>query len=46
MSEKNGRKKYDLNENENDVLDLPSLEIVSFGECSFKYCHVAVFESM
>ena len=34
------------NENENDVLDLPSLEIVSFGEESFCYCHIAVFESM
>ena len=32
--------------NENDVLDLPSLEIVTFGERSFAYCHVAVFESM
>ena len=40
------RKKCDLNENENDVLDLPSLEIVSFGEWSFGDCHVAVFESM
>ena len=40
------RKRCDLNENENDVLDIPSLEIVSFGGCSFKYCHVAVFESM
>ena len=39
-------KKCDLNENENDVLDLPSLEIVTFGELSFIYCHVAVFESM
>ena len=39
-------KKCDLNENENDVLDLPSLEIVTFGEESFCYCHVAVFESM
>ena len=38
--------KRDLNENENDVLDLPSLEIVSFGENSFVTCHVAVFESM
>ena len=38
--------KCDLNENENDVLDLPSLEIVTFGECSFADCHVAVFESM
>ena len=27
-------------------LDLPSLEIVSFGEYSFMYCHIAVFESM
>ena len=39
-------KKYDLNENENDVLDLPSLEIVTFGGHSFEKCHVAVFESM
>ena len=48
MSEKKGRKrkKCDLNENENDVLDLPSLEIVTFGVRSFGYCHVAVFESM
>ena len=46
MSEKNEWKKCDLNENENDVLDLPSLEIVTFGQCSFKYCHIAVFESM
>ena len=38
--------KCDLNENENDVLDLPSLEIVTFGGHSFKYCHLAVFESM
>ena len=38
--------KCDLNENENDVLDLPSLEIVTFGLDSFRYCHVAVFESM
>ena len=45
---KKERKKCDLNENENenDVLDLPSLEIVTFGEWSFEYCHVAVFESM
>ena len=48
MSEKNKQKKCDLNENENenDVLDLPSLEIVTFGELSFIDCHVAVFESM
>ena len=39
-------KKCDLNENENDVLDLPSLEIVTFGGGSFRYCHLAVFESM
>ena len=38
--------KRDLNENENDVLDLPSLEIVSFEGLSFEYCHLAVFESM
>ena len=44
----NERMKCDLNENENenDVLDLPSLEIVTFGECSFIECHLAVFESM
>ena len=46
MSEKNERKKCDLNENENDVLDLPSLEIVTFGRSAFEYCHIAVFESM
>ena len=40
------RKKCDMNENENDVLDLPSLEIVSFGGWSFGYCHLAVFEGM
>ena len=38
--------KCDLNENENDVLDLPSLEIVSFGGKSFCRCHIAVFESI
>ena len=46
MSGKKERKKCDLNENGNDVLDLPSLEIVTFGGDSFAYCHVAVFESM
>ena len=46
VSEKKERKKCDLNENENDVLDLPSLEIVTFGGYSFGRCHVAVFESM
>ena len=46
MSEKKERKKCDLNENENDVLDLPSLEIVTFGAFSFEKCHLAVFESM
>ena len=40
------RKKCDLNENENDVLDLPSLEIVTFGTWSFRYCYIAEFESM
>ena len=45
MKRKKG-KKCDLNENENDVLDLPSLEIVIFGGRSFAKCHVAVFESM
>ena len=46
MSEKKEWKKCDLNENENDVLDLPSLEIVTFGYWSFKRCHLAVFESI
>ena len=46
MSEKKERKKCDLNENENDVLDLPSLEIVTFEVGSFAFCHVAVFDSM
>ena len=46
MKRKNERKKCDLNENENDVLDLPSLEIVTFGGFSFADCHLAVFESM
>ena len=46
MKRKNEWKKCDLNENENDVLDLPSLEIVTFGRQSFQYCHLAVFESM
>ena len=45
MSEKKERRKCDLNESENDVLDLPSLEIVTFGESSFQDCRVAVFES-
>ena len=40
------RKKYDLNENENDVSDLPSLIIVSFGSGSFGLLNNAVFESM
>ena len=42
---KKERTKCDLNENENDVLDLPSLEIATFGGCSFSHCHFAVFES-
>ena len=48
MSEKKEWMKCDLNENENenDVLDLPSLEIVTFMEGSFVTCHLAVFESM
>ena len=46
MSEKKERKKCGLDENENDVLDLPSLEIVTFGGSSYKYCHNVVFESM
>ena len=46
MSEKKEGTKYDLNESENDVLDLPLLEIVTFGGGSFQCCHIAVFESM
>ena len=46
MSETKERTKCDLNENENDVLDLPSLEIVTFVGSSFEKCHLAVFESM
>ena len=46
MKRMNEWMKCDLNENENDVLDLPSLEIVTFGRCSFQKCHLAVFESM
>ena len=46
MSEKKEWMKCHLNENENDVLDLPSLEIVTFGGYSFEKCHIAVFESM
>ena len=46
MKRKNERMKCDLNENENDVLDLPSLEIVTFEDHSFTDCHLAVFESM
>ena len=44
----NERMKCDLNENENenDVLDLPSLEIVTFRAWSFIKCHIAEFESM
>ena len=45
MRERN-RMECDLNEIENDVLDLPSLEIVTFGRDSFKNCHLAVFESI
>ena len=46
MSDEKEGMKCELNENENDVLDLPSLEIVTFGFYSFMYCHVSVFESM
>ena len=48
MKRKNERKKCDLNENENenDVLDLPSLEIVTVRGYSFAASHLAVFESM
>ena len=41
MSEKKQKerntKKCDLNENENEVLDLPSLEIVTFGSELFQW---------
>ena len=40
------KKEMSLNGNENDVLDLPSLEIVTFGGTTFKKCHLVVFESM
>ena len=47
MKERNERNVIGMrNENENDVLDLPSLEIVTFGLWSFTNCHLAVFESM
>ena len=46
MKRKKERKKCDLNENENDDLDLPSLEFVTFGGYSFAASHLAVFESM
>ena len=46
MKRKNEWTKCDLNENENDVLDLPSLEIATFGGQSFALCNIAVFESM
>ena len=29
-----------------DVLDLPSIEIVSLGEFAFEKCHLVVFDSM
>ena len=35
-----------MNENENDVLDLPLLKSITFGGHSFEYCHIAIFESM
>ena len=34
-----------MNEND-DILDLPSLQQFSFGGRSFEYCHLAQFESM
>ena len=48
MNERKNEMWFEWNENENDnnVLDLPSLEIVTFGRCSFASCHIAVFESM
>ena len=41
-----GEWKVKTSENESDVLDLPSLEKVSFGRESFDHCHLVVFESM
>ena len=47
MSEKKEKNEWNVIwMNENDVLDLPSLEIVTFGWSSFQRCHLAVFESM
>ena len=43
---KRKKERKDLNENDNDVLDLPSLEIVTFGQAPFCNCHIAIFESM
>ena len=34
----------DDNEDDNG-LDLPSLQEISFGGCAFEYCHLAQFES-
>ena len=41
MSEKNNDDDID-----DDALDIPSLQQVSFGDYSFAYCHLAQFESM
>ena len=35
-----------MNDNNDNVLDLPSLQEVDFGGGSFAYCHLAQFESM
>ena len=35
-----------MNVDDDDVLDLSSLQQVSFGMNSFTYCHLAQFESM
>ena len=35
-----------INDDNDDILDLPSLQQVSFGGQSFWYCHLAQFESM
>ena len=40
------RMKCDLNEYANNVLDLPSLETIGFSGDAFKFCHLAIFESM
>ena len=35
-----------MNDDNDNVIDLPSLQQVSFGGWSFWHCHLAQFESM